>query len=777
MSPTRAQLPAALSSLIAGAAFGLLAYAWAMGGGTVDVPWAPTLGSRLTFTLDGLGALYGLLATGVGAIVFAYSARYLPEHLDHQDRSANESWRFHALLLLFMFSMVGLATAQDLLVLFVFWDLTAIASYLLIGFDRHERESRVAALMALLVTAITAVLLLVASLMLFAQYGTFALPELIERARPGTALTVAGALVAVAGLAKCAQVPLHFWLPRAMAAPTPVSAYLHSAAMVAAGVFLLSRFHPLLSRSELLLDALLAIGLLSILVGGVLALTRDTFKQLLAYSTVSQYGYVVTMLGLGTAKGALAAAFYVLVHGLAKSALFLTAGAVTSATGAKQLSEVDALARRAPLLAGASALAAATLAALPLTAGFFKDELFFAAALERGTPLAVAAVAAAALTFAYVWRFWGGIFLPSRRPHAHPAPAAGRRSGPPAEAPRWEAPASGDGRPGAPALGLTLPIVVLGVLVLVGGLWNEPLLQLAKSAGAATFGSPTPGEAAYHLDLRAENVMALAAYAAGGLVLAFPRVWSPAASWLAQVGERFGPARAYERGLRALNRLSDSIHAFEVRDLRVRIVAVLVPGGALVIVGLVATPTAGAYAVGTVGVDDLALALALVVTAFAAVACTLPRDHLRLVLALSSVGFSLAVVYGLFAGPDVALVAVLVETVFALVFLGVFALMPRDVLVREAALKPLRSIQRRDRLVAIVSGGCAFLVVWGALSRPAPQESVAAEHLARAPAAHAGDVVTAILADFRGLDTLVEITVVFTALIGMGALLRRGRLG
>ena len=757
--PIRAHSPAVLASVFAAASFSVLAWAWANGGGTIDVAWAPTLDARLTFTLDGLGALYALLATGVGAVVFAYSARYLPAHLDKQGRAARESWRFHALLVLFMVSMVGLATAQDLLVLFVFWDLTAVASYLLIGFDRHERESRVAALMALLVTAITAVLLLVASLMLYAGYGTFALPELIERARPGTALTVAGALVAVAGLAKCAQVPLHFWLPRAMAAPTPVSAYLHSAAMVAAGVFLLSRFHPLLSRSQLVLDTVLAIGLLSILVGGVLALTRDGLKQLLAYSTVSQYGYVVTMLGLGTPKGALAASFYVVVHGLAKSALFLTAGAVTSATGAKQLSEVEGLARRAPLLAAGSALAAATVTALPLTAGFFKDELFFAAALERGIPHALAAVTAAALTFAYVWRFWGGIFLTRRREAALAAVA------------------KKDGSARAPALGLTLPVMVLGVLLVVGGVWNAPLLELAQAAGAATFGSPTPGEAAYHLDLRAENVMALGAYAAGALILAFPGSWSRAASWVAAAGDRFGPARGYERGLKSLNRLSDSVHAFEVRDLRVRIVAVLVPGGVLIILGFLATPTAGAYSFGTIALGDVPLALALLVASFAALACTFPRDHLRLVLALSSLGFSLAVIYGLFAGPDVALVAVLVETVFALVFLGVFALMPRDVLAREAGLRPPPAIVRRDRFVAMIAGTCAFLVVWGALSRPAPQQSVAAEHVALAPAAHAGDVVTAILADFRGLDTLVEITVVLTAVIGMGTLLRRGRLG
>lgn len=257
--------------------------------------------------------------------------------------------RFYAAIVLFMASMVGLATAQDLILLFVFWDLTAVASYLLIGFDRQDAEARRSALMALLVTGISAVGLLVGILLLRVEYGTTQLPEIIGRAEAGTVLTVAGALIAAGALAKSAQVPLHFWLPRAMAAPTPVSAYLHSAAMVAAGVFLLSRVHPLLELSPALLDAVLAIGLASMAVGGALALSGQELKQILAHSTISQYGYVVAMLGVGGPAGAAAACFYVLAHALAKSALFMTAGAVTEATGEKRLDAVGGLARRMPV--------------------------------------------------------------------------------------------------------------------------------------------------------------------------------------------------------------------------------------------------------------------------------------------------------------------------------------------------------------------------------------------------------------------------------------------
>ena len=362
-----------------------LASGWAVGGGGVDLPWAPSWGLRLVFELDGLAALYGLLAAGVGALVFVYASAYVPRHLAHQERPRREEARLHGAMALFLVSMVGLATAQDLIALFVFWDLTAVASWLLIGFDRHDRDARLSALMALLVTTVSAVLMLVGILMLRAEYGTTQLPELFARAVDGPTVTAAAALIAVSALAKSAQVPFQFWLPRAMAAPTPVSAYLHSAAMVAAGVFLLSRIHPLIALDGRQLDALIVVGLLSMAVGGVHALAADGLKRLLAYSTISQYGYVVTMLGVGGEAGAAAACFYVLAHALAKSALFMTAGAVTEAISAKALSETGGLARRMPLLAAGAGAAAASIAALPQTVGFFKDELFFKAALERST--------------------------------------------------------------------------------------------------------------------------------------------------------------------------------------------------------------------------------------------------------------------------------------------------------------------------------------------------------------------------------------------------------
>lgn len=717
---------------------------WSAGGDGVDLPWLPTWGARLAFALDGLGLLYALLACGVGAAVFWYASAYLPRHLAHEGRPATDARRFFALMTLFLVTMVGLATTQDLLLLFLFWDLTAITSYLLIGFDRQHREARLSALMALLVTAVSAVLFLVGLLVLRSEYGTTSIPRLIEVAEPGRPVAIAGALIAVAALAKSAQVPLHFWLPRAMAAPTPVSAYLHSAAMVAAGVFLLSRVYPLLELTGWILDALLAVGLASMTVGGVLALAADRLKQVLAYSTIAQYGYVVTMLGIGGVAGVGAACFYVVAHALAKSALFLTAGAVTEATGAKSLSEVGGLARAMPVLAVGSGLAAAGLAALPLTVGFFKDELFFTAALERGPWLAVAATASAALTFAYIGRFWAGLFLGAPRA-AEPVP----------------------GR-------LVQPVLALGLLVVAFGLVVEPVAALGSAAGTVTAGADVDLHPAYHLDLRAENLMALAAYGLGLVVMRLRPARLLAA--VRRAGDTVGPERVYLAGLAGLNRLSNAVHDIEVRDLRGRVVAVLVPAGLLVGAGVAATPFEGAYVVGSVRLADLPLIVALVTCALAAVVVTRLRRHLSFVLALSGVGYSLAVAYTLLSAPDVALVAVLIETLFMLLFVGVFARLPAAALRREAELPVVRSRRIRDPIVGVVSGVLVLLVVWAGLSRPVPADPSADRQIALTEQAHGKDVVTVILADLRGLDTLVEITVVLVALLAVAALLRRGRL-
>ena len=738
----RAAGPAAV--LFATCAFLAVLWGRAMGGGVVSFPWAPTWDLYFTVALDDLGVLYALLATGIGIAVLLYATRYIPLHLHHQDRSYDEEPRFYVLILLFMGAMVGLVMAQDLLLIFLFWDLTAIASYYLISYDRQRAEARSSALMALLVTGISAVLILIGSLLLRAIYGTYDLPTISASATPSTMHTVAVALIAVGALTKSAQMPFHFWLPRAMAAPTPVSAYLHSAAMVAAGVFLIGRFYPLLLLSRPLLDALLVVGLTSMIVASLLALTRDRLKPLLAYSTIAQYGYVVVMLSLGTGAGVVGATFYVLAHALAKSALFLTAGTVTEVTGEDELAKLGGLARRYPLLAIASGIAAAGLGALPLTIGFFKDELFFAAALERGALFAALAVLGASLTFSYVWHFWSGIFL-------GPTREAGERIPFP----------------------LLAPIVVLAALVLLGGFVVAPASDLATAAGVVSFAGLAAKTPAYHFDTRPENLMALATYAVGAAIILTRRWWQGGAEAVGNLGRAIGPERLYRDGLAGLNHLSRVMVAAELRDLRGRIATVLVPAALLAAAGFAATPTEGAYRIGAITANDLPLILALALVAIAAITTTVPRSHLTLILALSSVGYSLSATFAFFGAPNVAMIMALVETILTILVLGILSLFPQDVLKRERTRHEPRSLRIRDILVGVIAAIFAFATTWGTLSQPAITGTVARDFLLLTPEAHAKNAVTAILADFRGLDTLGEITVIWIAFIGLLTLLRR----
>ncbi|HEX6022035.1 MAG TPA: hydrogen gas-evolving membrane-bound hydrogenase subunit E [Solirubrobacter sp.] len=741
MNPARSGPLAWIAVACALAGFVACLIGWRTGGGSIDVAWAPTLDLQLDLAFDGLAALYALLATGIGTAVFAYGAAYLPRHLEHEHRPATDGRRFWPWMTLFMASMVGLACARDLILLFVFFDLTAVASYFLIGFDRHRREARGSALMALLVTGISAVALLLGAVLLYNAYGTFQLPELFERARADTTTAIAGALIAIAALAKSAQAPLHFWLPRAMEAPTPVSAYLHSAAMVAAGVLVIGRVHPLLALDQTVLDGLLIVGVVSIVVGGVLALAQDELKQILAHSTISQYGYVVVLYGIGGAKAAGAAAFYVLTHAIAKSALFMTAGAVTEATHESRLSHLGGLARPMPLLAAASGVASATLAALPLTLGFFKDELFFAAAHEHGTFLTVMAVVAAAFTFAYIGRFWFGLFTGPRRTEAHPIPTL-----------------------------LVTPICVLAAIALAGGVILGPFAELANDAATVTNGGPVDVHPAYHVEASAENVMALAAWALGAALLVLARARPQLAAAFARLGDRFGPRHWYGVALHALNVYSDRLHGAEVRDLRNSIAAVLLPTGLLVALGFAFTPTDGSYEVGAVQTADLPILVLLALCVVSAFTVVRDPGRLRPVLVLSVLGFALAGVYAIAGAPDVALVAVLVETIFTLVFVGVFSRLPPARRRRQS-----RRRSARNLAAAVGAGLAAFVAIWATLSRTSPTSGDAGQQISRTRDAHGGDVVTVILADFRGLDTMVEITVLAVAIIGVASLLRGGR--
>jgi multicomponent Na+:H+ antiporter subunit A len=352
------------------------------------------------------------------------------------------------------------------------------------------------------------------------------------------------------------------------------------------------------------------------------------------------------------------------------------------------------------------------------------------------------AVVAAALTFAYIGRFWFGLFGGAVRITPRPIPAL-----------------------------LTAPVVFLAAVAVVGGIFVGPFADLASDAAAVTAGSAAHAAPAYHLDARTENVMAIVAWVVGALVLLAPRVRDPAVRAIARAGDAIGPRRLYSAALLSVNRLSGRVHELEVRDLRNSLAAVLVPGGVMIALGFAVTPTSGIYRLGDVPAEDLPMIALLALAVIAAFTAARDTGRLRPVLAVSVLGFALAGVYAMAGAPDVALVAVVVETILTLVFVGVFARLPPS---RPRTARPARR-RGRNIVAGVVAGAGAFATVWTALSRTSVSAGDAAGQTARTPAAHGGDVVTVTLADFRGLDTMVEITVLAVAIVGVASLLRRGR--
>ncbi|MCZ7637390.1 MAG: proton-conducting transporter membrane subunit [Verrucomicrobia bacterium] len=388
-------------------------------------PWIPSLGIHASFLVDGLSLFFGLVVSGMGVLVVFYATAYLDNtHRDHG--------RFHAYLILFMVAMLGTVLANNLMLLFVFWELTGLASFLLIGFLHGEEHSRVGARQALLVTGFTGLLLLVGLLMVRQVAGTFDLHVLLTGTGLGATeqgwLTVALGLMLLGAFGKSAQFPFHFWLPNAMAAPTPVSAYLHSATMVKLGVFLCARLFPLFVGNALWAPLLSWVAFGTMLLGALGALWSHDLKALLAYSTVSQLGYLIGYYGLGPTAGVEYDYLHILNHVFYKGCLFMVAGVVIHSTGVQDIRRLGGLGRRMPVVGATCALAAATMAGLPGTTGFLSKELMlheiFGALANHGA-LGAYAIVCVGLTsvvkVAFSLRLFSHVFLgrPSAEAMAH----------------------------------------------------------------------------------------------------------------------------------------------------------------------------------------------------------------------------------------------------------------------------------------------------------------------------------------------------------------------
>ncbi len=388
----------------------------------------PAIGLDLGFRLDGLALLFAGLISGIGLLIVVYAAYYLGND--------DPAGKFYSQLMLFMAAMLGVALSDNLLLLLVFWELTSVSSFLLIGYWGQREESRAGARMALAVTGGGGLVMLAGFVLLGQIAGTYDLSQMVGRVEAIQAdpqFPVALVLILIGCFTKSAQWPFHFWLPEAMAAPTPVSAYLHSATMVKAGIFLLARMYPVLGGSGLFEAIVSSVGLVTMLYAAFVAVFRHDLKALLAYSTISHLGLIVFLIGLASPLSAVAAIFHLMNHAVFKCALFMTAGIVDHETGTRDMRRLGGLARLMPWTATMAMIAAAAMGGLPLTNGFVSKEMFLTEALDAqrafawGAWVPIAATLGSICSVAYSLRFVHDVFfgrpasdLPKPHPHEPP---------------------------------------------------------------------------------------------------------------------------------------------------------------------------------------------------------------------------------------------------------------------------------------------------------------------------------------------------------------------
>ncbi|MFF5171094.1 Na+/H+ antiporter subunit A [Micromonospora sp. NPDC000089] len=704
------------------------------GGAVVETyPWIGQLGLDVALRMTTLSWLMTLLVGGVGALVLVYCARYF-------DRGSVGLARFVAVLVAFAGAMLGLVLADDLLLLYVFWELTTVFSYLLIGHSTERRASRWAAAQALTVTTVGGLAMLVGFLILGGHAGTYRWSQIAGAPLPGGGTLVVAVLLILAGaLAKSAILPFSSWLPVAMAAPTPVSAYLHAAAMVKAGVYLIGLTAPVLATVGPWRPVVLTLGVATMLAGGWAALRQCDLKLLLAYGTVSQLGLLAVVIGAGTADAALAGVVMLLAHALFKAALFLVVGAIDHDVGTRDLRELSGVGRRAPVLAGVAILAAASMAGIPPLLGFVAKEAVFTALAERPVVLA-GLVAGTALTVAYSIRFvWGAFGTRAGKPATEVAPVP---------------------------VPMLLPPALLAVGGLVAGLTVAGLDGLLRPY-AELFGPPHEKLALWHGPTPALGLSALAL--AGGAVLHAVR--GPLAPALARLRFPVGGNQGYEWTTHQFDRFAIEVTGATQRGSlpqylgTVLLVLVVVPGGAL----LTTRPWQERIALWDTPVQ---LVVGLVI-AVAAVFAVSARRRLTAMLLVGVTGYGTAMLFVLHGAPDLALTQFLVETTTIAVFVLVLRRLPE-----RFSARPLRRSRWVRRLIGLGVGVVlAGLALVAAGARTATPISAAFGDLALTQG-YGRNVVNVTLVDIRAWDTMGEISVLVVAATGVASLIfERSRTG
>ncbi|MFI2366055.1 Na+/H+ antiporter subunit A [Promicromonospora sp. NPDC019610] len=749
---------------------------------TERVEWIPALGLAVDLRLDPLSWLMLLIVGAVGTLVLLYCSAYFA-------KDARGLGRFGGFLVAFAGSMAGLVTADDMLLLFVFWELTTVFSYLLIGHYADRTSSRRAAMQALVVTTAGGLAMLVGVVVLGVAAGTWSVSAVIADPPTGPAVTVAVVCLLAGAATKSALVPTHFWLPAAMAAPTPVSAYLHAAAMVKAGIYLVARFAPAFSDLTAWRTVVLVLGGTTLLLGGYRALRQHDLKLVLAFGTVSQLGLLTLLLGYGTRATALAGLALLGAHAMFKASLFLVVGVVDAATGTRDLRKLAGVGRRLPVTALAATLATASMIGLPPFAGYVAKEAALAAWEHDGDVLGrvmtVVVAVGSALTVAYGLRFLWGAFKPRLPATAAPPEreVATAHGAAPGSTPTTTPPALPEAAPGTihpQPFWMVAPPLVLAILGLVVALVPQVGQELLAPY-ANTYPVGEPGHLTLWEGFTPALAITVAVFLAGGLAFwqrarverLQDSLWSPD-----------GADVLYRRFMRKLDRLASDVTAGTQRGslpfyLGVILVTLAVGPGLALAFGLVGEPNGLPVAQDAAGRDGVlhlgpfalvpwdrpAQLVVVLVVVLAAVLTARARRRLKAVILAGVAGYGNAALFLLHGAPDLALTQVLCETLTLVVMVLVLRRLPPYFSDRPLA------ASRWVRLAIGVVTGLVVMAFVAAAPLVRVHTPVSVDFPVEAETFGGGhNIVNVTLVDIRAWDTVGEISVLLVAATGVASL-------
>ncbi|MDK8463656.1 putative monovalent cation/H+ antiporter subunit A [Marinobacter sp. SS13-12] len=731
---TLAILPASLTAYFAS----LIPEIQANGSLVLEYAWIPGLGINLNFLVDGLSLVFALMISGIGTFILIYAGAYLAGH--------KYLARFFVIMLSFMASMLGLVLSDNLVSLFVFWELTSITSYMLIGFNHEDMEARKCALQGLFVTAGGGLVLMAGLILLSIMTGSYSLAEILasDLALHEHVFYTGAVICILAGcFTKSAQVPFHFWLPNAMAAPTPVSAFLHSATMVKAGVYLMARLNPSLGEGELWSQALMLFGAATMFTGAYLAFCSTGIKKVLAYSTIMALGTLTMLIGVGTELALTAFICFLVAHSLYKGALFMIAGALDHETGTKDITRMGGLKKAMPVTAVIACLAALSLAGLPPLFGFIAKELLFESLLDSplwSAGLTTVAVAAAVLIVGVaglvaIKPFFGQVGNTPKTPHEAP-------------------------------FGMLIGPAVLSVTALIFGL--APFLPegaLLQSAVGSVYGASVETHLALWHGVNVPLILSIGSLALGLSLLTGWNRLQPSIYAINTSAARFGPEAGYFRFMEGIT----IVAAWQTRVLQNGVLGLYLLLLVAVTFGLTGYTLLTHHGINlTLDLTDSYFyewGIALLLVAAATFAST-THSRLGSVASMGVLGFGVALTFILFSAPDLGITQLLVETLTVILLVLVLFKLPEFVNLSS----PFE--RYRDLAVATFAGVVMTLLILAALDVQY-FESISSYYVENSGTlGHGRNIVNVILVDFRALDTLGEIFVLSLAALGVLSMIK-----